>query len=200
MGQGTKHKLGVFFFMYKPTWQKHEKDMKSLKPKEAEKALNAFIEEREKELQNNPSARQYEKSRRESLAKDKPQWVKEKRAKESEEYNSTLNSLKSLKKGGSYQYMIKPSPGYVLVQPDEQEKEKIISGIIIATDIDEKGNNTGKVISVGGELALAKTVMQPPVQENDLIMYKWFAGMDVNIKGENMKLMQFTDILGRFEK
>lgn len=175
---------------YEPSWKQYEKQIHTAPPQEAEKALDAFLQERDKELKVNPKAREYEKSRRERLAKDKPEWVKSKRKEDSRDL--IKEGLERLKDGGEF-LGVRPVAGYVLVKPDTPEPVEL-AGIIIEEE-DDRGSNKGEVIEIGGELALEKTIMKPPVGKGDKVMYKWFAGIDVLVKGEPMKLMQFTDLL-----
>lgn len=181
--------------MFTPTWKEHEaKIFTSQDPKEQFKALEAFEDTREKEMAVSKKARDYEKSRKERVAKEKPQWVKEKRADETREVDTFL---KSLKQGGKFDKAMTPMPGYILILPD-QAQEKTDSGIYLAMP-EEIEPTTGRVVACGDQLVMQKNVLNCPVKPGDKVLFKKYAGMSLIVVGEPCRLMQFTDLLARID-
>jgi co-chaperonin GroES (HSP10) len=179
--------------MYEPPWKQYEEGIRSGDPKEQLKSLEAFEETREKEMAISKKARDWETSRKEVVAKEKPKWVKEKRKEETAELDSFTASLKE---GGSIEKPVTPMPGYVLVKPDEAPKETA-SGIYIEQESTEV--NTGRIVEVGTDLIMEKNILPCPVQIGDHIYHKKFAGMSLLVNGESCKLMQFTDLLMKID-
>lgn len=73
-----KDKNGMPFVKYTPSWKAYEQNYWTPDPerKPNNKLTDKFLEEREHQIKNDPKARRWEKSRKESWAKDKPQWRK----------------------------------------------------------------------------------------------------------------------------
>lgn len=181
--------------MYEPTWKQYEAGIREAQsPAEQLKSLEAFEETRTKEMAVSQKARDYEESRRKRVAKDKPQWIKQKRAEETAELDGFV---KDLKKGGEIDAPITPMPGYILVKP-EAVKEQTDSGLFIAMP-EAIESNIGIVKACGGALFMEKNILVCPVKVGDRVFTKKFAGMDLLVEGENCKLMQFTDLLARID-
>lgn len=180
---------------YEPTWKEHsDKVFTSHDPHEQFKALEALDETRTKEMAMSKKARDWEISRKASAAKEKPQWVKKKRAEETAELDSFITDLK---KGGKLDAPITPMPGYLLVKPDTQ-KEQTESGLFLAMAEDIEPT-TGTIVAVGEQLVMAKNVLNCPVKIGDKVLFKKFAGMSLLVAGESCRLMQFTDMLARID-
>ena len=62
---------------FAPDWKKHEEGMHKGTPDQQAEAADKFTAERDHALKVDGSARRWEESRKESWAKDKPQWRKE---------------------------------------------------------------------------------------------------------------------------
>ena len=62
---------------YTPDWKKYEEGMHKGTPDQQAEAADKFTAERDHQLKVDKSARRWEESRKESWAKDKPQWRKE---------------------------------------------------------------------------------------------------------------------------
>lgn len=178
---------------YDPTWKKYEESLHSSNADEARKATEAFAEEREKELKNSKRARDWENSRKESLAKDKPIWRKNR---DKAEMEQRTKAVRSLKKAGAFELNIMPSPGFVVVAVEEKE-EQTESGIILANQ--KVADNTGIVLDIGGDTLLenGKTIASP-CKKGDKILFKYGAGLEVVVKAQKCRFMQFSDVLGVF--
>lgn len=181
--------------MFEPTWKQFEKDIHtSDDPNKQFKALEAFTETRDKEMIASQKARDYEKSRKETVAKEKPAWVK---AKREEEANEMTGLLKDLKSGGALKSSIIPMPGYLLVKPEKQE-DQVIGGIFLPATNDQEPT-TGRIKACGGKLVTDKNIIDCPVEVGDKVLFKKFAGMNILVMGEDCRLMQFSDMLGKLD-
>lgn len=69
-------RMGKVFTPYSPSWRKYEPDMWNTDTKRSRESADKFYLEREHALKTDPKAANWEKSRKESWAHDKPQWVK----------------------------------------------------------------------------------------------------------------------------
>lgn len=176
---------------YNPTWSEHEDKMLSDDPKEQQKYTDAFIAEREKEMSLSKKARDWESDRKAEWAKNKPEWVKEQSELEKDPSKKLINEIRD---GGSHDYDIKPARGYLLIRIDMQDEE-LSNGLVIARD-DVSEPNTAVVVAVGDELILDKHIVPVPVKSGARILFKKFAGMDIVVKGETLRMIQFSDVLG----
>lgn len=181
---------------YNPSWKPFEKDLSSTDLDKALKASDAFEETRDKELQTSQKARNWEKGRKQEIAKNKSEWVKQKRQ---EELDPIQKSLMELKQGGFFDSGIQPMPGFVLIKPEF--KEKTDSGIYLTNEDSAKMNtNTGVVLAIGKEIVHLAKVVEPPVGVGDrVLMKKGLPGLEMSVKGEYCLLMQWSDLLGRIE-
>lgn len=180
---------------YEPIWKEHsDKLHTSNDPKEQFKALEALDEVRTKEMAVSKKARDWEEGRKASIAKEKPQWIKQKRDAETAEVDGFLTGLK---KGGEIESPISPMPGYLLVKPDTQ-KEQTESGLFLAMSEDIEPT-TGVIMAIGEQLVMQKNVLNCPVKVGDKVLFKKFAGMSLLVAGESCRLMQFTDMLARID-
>ena len=69
--------IGTLHTTFSPSWKKYEEGMKNPNSKNQGEYTDKFIAEREHALKTDPQAKRWEEGRKESWAKDKPQWVKE---------------------------------------------------------------------------------------------------------------------------
>lgn len=202
---------GSFFMAtpYKPTWAAYEKDTHD--QHDANKAIKAsdmFIEERDKELKTSQKAREWEKGRRESIAKQKPAYVKQRIKSEEEKKIAPLKKIKQL---GSFDNSIKPMPGFIIVELNEKETTTD-AGIILAAQDAEP--NTGLVVEISDPLTVVtQTSVEQvpcPVKIGDKILFKRYAGAmgspgaSLSINDKDFRLMRWnpnpieSDILGVF--
>ena len=106
--------------------------------------------------------------------------------------------------------MIKPLPGYVLIETLEAEG-KTTSGFVLPENADEKPIK-GKVLAVGDmvvresfieDTALGqKTKMvgeQSPVGVGQIAIFRKWSGQDVQDGDKTYKLVEFKDLLGVVE-
>lgn len=180
---------------YTPEWKKYEKDLHSDDPQKAREATEAFAETREHELKHSKKARDWEKTRKESILKEKPKFVKERLQKEQEPLQKLA---KDLKDGGNHQMDLKPTPGYIVIRIEQRETETE-SGIILADNVDISQINTGEVVSTSeGRQYDNGEYVESPVQEGDKVLFKKGAGIEIKIKDQNCRFMMFSDVLGIF--
>jgi len=91
---------------------------------------------------------------------------------------------------------IKPAPGYVLIDPLEEEK-KTPSGIVLPDSHEEKPQ-MGRVISVGDVLVTEYgTKIEPPCRKGSLVVFKKWAGNEYRPQGESKDYLfvKFDDIM-----
>ncbi len=89
---------------------------------------------------------------------------------------------------------IKPLSDRVLIRPDSAE-EKTSSGIIIPDSAKEKPQR-GTVEAVGEGKYENGTKIGMSVKKGDKVLYGKYAGMEVEIDGDEMIIMRESDILG----
>ena len=88
---------------------------------------------------------------------------------------------------------IKPTAGYVLIEPLEAET-KTASGIYLPDNASEKPQK-GKVIAVGATAVLDGHEVKPPTKLNDIVFYKKWGGNEVKIEGKEYLFVKFEDVL-----
>jgi len=74
--KSSKKSLGIPFVAYSPSWRTYEADMHSDDKNVSLDASEKFEKEREHQMNTDPRAVRWEKSRKESWQKDKPYYVK----------------------------------------------------------------------------------------------------------------------------
>ena len=177
-----------------PSWKKYEEEMHSDDPKKAREAGNKFILERDWETKHNDKLKEWEKERKEDIAKQKPDWVKKVNKTEKQEKTDELTKFL---KGGEVNYNLRPTRGFILIKIIKEEL-KTPSGIILTNDV-EIPNEKADVLRVGDSIILAKNILPPPCQPGDKVLLKKMAGLEVKVKGEDCKLIQFSDVLATLE-
>ena len=91
---------------------------------------------------------------------------------------------------------LKPTPGYILVEPEEPQR-KTASGIYLPDTHDEKPQQA-KVLAVGPDEITDSGVKRPaPCKVGDTIIYKKWGGNEVKLGvGEKEYLfIEFKDVL-----
>ena len=94
---------------------------------------------------------------------------------------------------------IRPLADKVLVQRLEAET-KTAGGIVLPDSAKEKPQR-GKIISVGeGKTLEDGTVRKPQVKKGDAVLFTSYAGTEVKVNGEELLIMDESDILAVVEK
>ena len=91
---------------------------------------------------------------------------------------------------------LKPSAGYVLIEPQESEK-KTASGIVLPDSHEEKPSK-GKVLAIGPKLDCDcgdKCACSAPCQKGDMVIYKKWGGNEYKIEDKEYLFVEFKDIL-----
>ena len=89
---------------------------------------------------------------------------------------------------------IKPTPGYLIVEPLEAET-KTTSGIYLPESAGEKPQK-GRVLAVGpDELTEKGTKRTSPAKVGDVVVYKKWGGSDIKVDGIEYLFAKFEDIL-----
>ena len=94
---------------------------------------------------------------------------------------------------------LKPLEDRVVVKPQEAE-EKTAGGIVLPDTAKEKPL-MGKVISVGeGKRLENGSRAKMSVKKNDVVLFGKYGGSDVEVDGEEYKILRESEILGIVEK
>lgn len=89
---------------------------------------------------------------------------------------------------------LRPLADYVVVRPLEAE-EKTLGGIILP-DVAKKKPERGEVLEVGpGRRLEDGKRYEPDVQAGDVVLYTRYAGSEVEIDGEELKVLREAEIL-----
>lgn len=88
---------------------------------------------------------------------------------------------------------LKPTPGYLLIEPLEKEV-KTASGIYLPETSGEKPQK-GKVIAVGGAIYQDAREVKAPAKLNEVVLYKKWGGNEVKIGNIEYMFVKFEDIL-----
>lgn len=93
---------------------------------------------------------------------------------------------------------IKPLAGYVLIRPSEAQT-KTASGIYLPESAQEK-KALGEVVSIGEALSLpGGHYITCPVKVGDRVYYKKWGGDEIDVEGEELKLVKFEDLIAILE-
>lgn len=90
---------------------------------------------------------------------------------------------------------IKPLGDHILVKPVQAE-EVTASGIVLPDTVDKEKKAEGEVIAVGpGKMLDTGSRAAMEVSVGDMILYKKWGGDDVEIDGEEHKIISADDVL-----
>lgn len=100
-----------------------------------------------------------------------------------------------MKKQKTSKLNLLPTPGYVLIDPQDAET-KTQSGIYLPDSASTEKPQKGKVLAVGAEEILdSGKSRKSPVRQGDVVIYKKWGGSEVKIDGREMLFAKFDDIL-----
>lgn len=92
-----------------------------------------------------------------------------------------------------------PLDDRILVRPDDPEKET--KGGIIIPDRAQAKSTRGTVLAVGpGKRLENGERVSVSVEPGDAVIYSRYGGSDVEIDGEELKVLSENDILGKLEE
>jgi chaperonin GroES len=87
-----------------------------------------------------------------------------------------------------------PLPGFVLVKPEEVQKQTA-AGIYLPDSHDEKPQH-GTVLAVGDEWHTEQgATIKPSVKKGDTVVYKKWGGNEVKIGDIEYQFLKFEDVL-----
>lgn len=93
---------------------------------------------------------------------------------------------------------IKPAAGYLLIEPEEIERQTS-SGIVLPESHDEKPQR-GKVLAVGSsEVTENGKVIKSPCEVGDVVVYKKWGGNEYKVEDKELLFIKFDDILAIIE-
>lgn len=87
---------------------------------------------------------------------------------------------------------LKPTPGYVLIEPEKAEKQTA-TGFILPDDTERP--QVGKVLAVGNEIYQDGLSIFSPARIGDRVVYKKWNGSEFKIDEIEYQFMKFEDIL-----
>lgn len=179
---------------YEPGWKQYEKDLHSDDADTARKAGIAFDEARNHELKNSTTSRNWEESRKEEWAKEKPQW-KQQQLKQEQANLDRINQ--QLREGGHLMKGLIPRAGLLIVKPEKQESED--SGIYIPDSV-QYLSNTARVVRVSEAVKSTTGNIECPCKVGDLVMVRDGSGLDLKINKEHHLLIRFDEVFGVVEE
>lgn len=91
------------------------------------------------------------------------------------------------------QTKIHPVSGYLLIQPQKQDKTTA-SGILLPDNHQDKPQQ-GKVLAVGGSLFDDGREIKSPCQVNDVVVYREWGGKEIKENDIELLLLKFEDIM-----
>jgi chaperonin GroES len=90
---------------------------------------------------------------------------------------------------------IRPSAGYLFIEPEEQATQTS-SGIYLPDTAKGEKPQRGKVLSAGSDEILdSGQKKSSPATKNDTVIYKKWGGNEVKIDGKEYLFVKFEDIL-----
>lgn len=91
------------------------------------------------------------------------------------------------------QTKIHPVAGYLLVQPQKQEKTTA-SGIVLPDNHQDKPQQ-GKVLAVGGSIYNDGREINSPCKVDDVVVYREWGGKEIKQDNVELLLLKFDDIM-----
>ena len=88
---------------------------------------------------------------------------------------------------------IHPVAGYLLVQPQKQEKTTA-SGIVLPDNHQDKPQQ-GKVLAVGGSTFIDGHEVLSPCKVDDVVVYREWGGKEYKEDNVDLLLLKFDDIM-----
>jgi len=94
---------------------------------------------------------------------------------------------------------VRPLMGYLLVEPSSADT-RTAAGIILPETAQEKPAQ-GKVVAVGDDFILPNgSLVKCPVKFGDTVIYKKWGGDEIKIKGKELKIVKFEDLMAVVEE
>ena len=91
--------------------------------------------------------------------------------------------------------MLEPIGDRVIVKVKEEEEEKTVGGIVLASNAKEKPTE-GEVVAVGnGAYAENGEKLPMTVKKGDVVLYDKYSGTNVKYEGEKYLVLREKDIL-----
>jgi chaperonin GroES len=88
---------------------------------------------------------------------------------------------------------INPVAGYLLVEPQKQEKTTA-SGIVLPENHQDKPQQ-GKVLAVGDTTFIESREVKSPCKIGDIVVYKEWGGKEYKEDGVDLLILKFDDIM-----
>lgn len=154
--------------------------------KESIQAGDIIQEIKEKELVSDSRAKKWEQDRKKEWKENKPYYMKS-----LEKGDPAAYAIAEIKHGGKFK-SIKPTTNYLLIRTDKHETTA--SGIILTKTEDVP--NTGIVIEAADTGFLPDgSLIKIPFKKADHILFRKYAGMEVEVNGEKLLMLTLLDII-----
>jgi chaperonin GroES len=88
---------------------------------------------------------------------------------------------------------IHPVPGYLLIEPQKQEKTTA-SGIVLPDNHQDKPQQ-GKVLAVGASIFDDGHEIKSPCSVGDVVIYREWGGKEYKLGDQELLLLKFDDIM-----
>jgi len=90
---------------------------------------------------------------------------------------------------------LNPTPGYLLIQPEEQQKQTL-SGIYLPETVSAEKPQVGTVLASGtDDISDAGAKKSSPAKKGDRVIFKEWGGNEVKLDGKKYLFVKFGDIL-----
>jgi len=97
-------------------------------------------------------------------------------------------------KNTSFLDQIKPTAGYVLIEPEEAAKQTT-SGIYLPDSASSDKPQQGLVLAIGPSSYNDGKEIVSPAKKSDKVIYKKWGGNEVKIDGKEYLFVKFEDIM-----
>lgn len=88
---------------------------------------------------------------------------------------------------------IKPMRDLVLVRTNLEEH----AGMIIVPEMAKRMKQSGEVLAVGPGIKLHNgDLLRPEIEVGDTVLFTMYAGTDISVGGESLKLIPSSELLG----
>lgn len=92
--------------------------------------------------------------------------------------------------------MIKPSAGFILVKPEQENKTSTSSGIILTAQINDTNITKARVVSVGGTVYQQGSTINPPAKSGDIVIFNKFNSSEYKDGEIKYLFIPFSGVLG----
>ncbi len=88
---------------------------------------------------------------------------------------------------------VQPTAGRVLIR--RQETKNTSKGGIILPDASKKKSQHGTIVAMGGRIRTEHGFSKYEFAEGDKVLFNSYSGTEIDVDGENMVLLEWTEII-----